>query len=125
MTETNWTDAAACRGLPPSMFILDTRKPRNAAAVAKGLAVCATCTVRTECLEAGLALDEPGIWSGTTDDQRHGIPRPAGGIEHYGCGTNAGYHRHHRDGERACQRCLLAHAQYRAMRERERLAVGA
>jgi hypothetical protein len=44
--------------------------PEYDRAVARALAICAVCNVRTRCLEFALANGETGIWGMTTTDQR-------------------------------------------------------
>ena len=66
----NWADQAACKGLV-DLFVVDTPHhrgsggTRTAVKTSHARAICAGCTVRTQCLEA--ASQEPhasGIWAG-------------------------------------------------------------
>jgi WhiB family redox-sensing transcriptional regulator len=110
----------------------------------EALAVCARCPVRDECLDYAIRYDELGVWGGTTDAQRRRIRNarraagerlpsrpetgllPAGrgrtGEVGYvaGCGTDAAYRRHLRNGETPCRACLLAAAAAQAGREAAR-----
>lgn len=72
--EDDWQLRAACRGphatvfFPPPRF---ERKHERLAREAAAKAICATCTVRRECLEYSLAIREPhGIWGGLTESER-------------------------------------------------------
>jgi WhiB family transcriptional regulator, redox-sensing transcriptional regulator len=69
-----WQTKAACRGpqasvfFPPSHF---ERKDEKAHREAEAKAICATCTVRRECLEYALRIREPhGIWGGLNEAER-------------------------------------------------------
>ena len=119
-----WHQHAACIGLTPDLFFTDT-----AAAQREAKAVCATCPVRTECLEDELdrmtrdGATTYGVIGGTTASERTRIhrdrtrslrssqygptPRP---IEH---NTHRGYRAHHRRGETPCDPCKAAHAAHR------------
>ncbi len=70
-----WRDDAACRGADSNLFIPD-RGANGVAAVEKALAICATCTVRAECLEEALSRPELlGVWGGKTAVERRQIRR--------------------------------------------------
>jgi len=61
-----WHARAACRGMEPSVFVCG---PGQSTALAK--AICESCEVRAECLEAALAHPETqGVWGGTSARQR-------------------------------------------------------
>ena len=69
-----WQTKAACRGpqasvfFPPSHF---ERKDEKANREAEAKAICATCSVRRECLEYALRIREPhGIWGGLNEAER-------------------------------------------------------
>jgi WhiB family redox-sensing transcriptional regulator len=66
-----WTDAAACKGMPTSMFFPPKGGPNKTVRAAK--AICTNCVVKTNCLN--FALDNSmqyGIWGGaTTKERRH------------------------------------------------------
>jgi WhiB family redox-sensing transcriptional regulator len=64
-----WMDDAACADTDPNTWFPErgtTNKPM--------LAVCATCPVKTHCLEYAIAHGEHhGIWGGTSERQRRRI----------------------------------------------------
>ncbi len=69
-----WQAKAACRGpqasvfFPPSHF---ERKDDKAARESLAKAICATCTVRQECLDYAVRIREPhGIWGGLNELER-------------------------------------------------------
>ncbi|HLN06841.1 MAG TPA: WhiB family transcriptional regulator [Acidimicrobiales bacterium] len=67
----NWRQRAACRGVDPGIFYPVSDDDSEAA---KG--ICATCTVRTSCLEYALAERErEGVWGGLTERERRRIIR--------------------------------------------------
>ena len=72
-----WQADAACQGEGGSVFYPPMRPERKAARLAReqrAKAVCATCVVRTECLEQALAFNERhGIWGGLTDAERRSL----------------------------------------------------
>jgi len=70
-TIIGWRGEAACRGMDASVFFPETGG-NETAQVAK--AICAQCTVRNDCLEAGLH-DKFGIWGGTTEAERRRLRR--------------------------------------------------
>lgn len=47
--------------------------PDRGESVAPARAICARCTVREPCLALGLLLDAPGIWGGTTGEERRAM----------------------------------------------------
>lgn len=62
-----WLGAAACRGLDPNIFF-----PESGEAVTEPLAICARCTVMTECRTwavAHVTSHHGGIWGGLTGRQ--------------------------------------------------------
>jgi len=68
-----WYLRGACRGLDSSIFYPD---PAEEADVARALAVCDRCEVRSDCLDHALFRREPtGIWGGTTERDRRRILR--------------------------------------------------
>jgi WhiB family transcriptional regulator, redox-sensing transcriptional regulator len=70
-----WKAQAACRGKDPALWYPDQH---NHAKEAK--AVCASCPVRTECLNYALAAgDDFGIWGGLGEHARRGLT-PTEGI---------------------------------------------
>lgn len=67
---------AACKGRDlhhPESYSTGRMAPVSSHAVRVAKALCATCPVRRECLEAGMS-EPAGIWGGTT------------GVERAGCG---------------------------------------
>jgi hypothetical protein len=84
----HWSDLAACRGLPLSLFFgppADTMAQREkradqSAREKEAAAVCAVCAVRQQCLDSELALplsEQFGVFGGTTDVARRAILRAA------------------------------------------------
>jgi WhiB family transcriptional regulator, redox-sensing transcriptional regulator len=68
-TGGDWTEQAACVAYDPEMwFEKDTRPAKE---------ICATCTVRSQCLEWVLALDtDPdGVWGGYDPAERRLLAR--------------------------------------------------
>lgn len=73
---TAWQEEGLCRTsdaaifFPPSHF---EPKAEREAREAKAKAVCAACTVRTQCLEWALDAEEPfGVWGGHSElDRKH------------------------------------------------------
>lgn len=61
---TAWWEQAQCRGSELD-FLSESVKVQT-----QCIAVCATCTVRVECLVEAKSNDEVGVWGGTTDKQR-------------------------------------------------------
>lgn len=60
----DWHKDAACRGLDPNLFF-----PERGTTAGPAKAVCKTCPVKAECLEAG--WDEHfGVWGGMTRKDR-------------------------------------------------------
>jgi WhiB family transcriptional regulator, redox-sensing transcriptional regulator len=67
-----WHRRAACRGLGPGFFFAG-----QGSGVTEARAICRTCPVRSECLEAGLN-QKFGVWGGTTERQRRRLRRERG-----------------------------------------------
>jgi WhiB family transcriptional regulator, redox-sensing transcriptional regulator len=66
-----WQERANCRGVGATMFVSGLNADYGALR-----AVCGSCAVQRECLEA--ALDDPdlcGLWGGTTEAERREIRR--------------------------------------------------
>lgn len=72
---TNWEDQGACRDHPIAWWFPEKALGAdNHGRQAK--AICATCPVIRECLEAALDRGEDhGIWGGAGEDQRRGLNR--------------------------------------------------
>lgn len=67
--EPTWIGHGACRGLDPILF-----HPERGESTRDAKAVCATCTVRLECLTWALDTDQKhGIYGGTSERERRRI----------------------------------------------------
>ncbi len=105
-----WRDQALCAETDPELFF-----PEKCAPTAPAKQVCALCDVRAECLAEALALGADGVWGGLSPKKRQrlgGKPYATAApflptADH---GTEAGYQRHRRAGEPACQLCRDASA---------------
>ena len=65
-----WTSKANCRQLPTDWWYpAKPITPEAAANLDKARALCDTCEVKAECLEAGMT-EEYGIWGGLSPKQR-------------------------------------------------------
>jgi WhiB family transcriptional regulator, redox-sensing transcriptional regulator len=65
-----WWAHAACRRQPLEVFF-----PPDARSSRAAKAICATCPVKTDCLEYAMAADPPlkGIFGGTTEQERRSM----------------------------------------------------
>lgn len=64
-----WQTQAACRGLPLDLFF--PARGVSAATMARVRAVCAGCSVQSDCLACATATVETmGVWGGTTERER-------------------------------------------------------
>lgn len=63
----------------------------------------------------GELLGHGDLWPGNK-------PPDTTGTDRQGCGTNAGWQTHKRDGTRVCEECRVAHNAYVAMIKRRRVA---
>jgi WhiB family redox-sensing transcriptional regulator len=71
LDERPWAVFSACREADPGVFFASSRDDERAA-----LVVCATCTVRDECLDFAIETRERfGVWGGTTERQRKKLLR--------------------------------------------------
>ena len=74
LPDAEWRERAACKPYPAVLFfgIDDSETPmERRAREEEAKSVCATCTVRVECLEYALVTKEPyGIWGGLTELER-------------------------------------------------------
>ena len=81
MISRNWWDLAACQTADPDLFFPISAKGRAQVDIARARAVCASCPVRSRCLDFALATRQAdGIWGGRTAEERHemlGRPRQA------------------------------------------------
>lgn len=68
-----WRGQAACRGAPAAVFYADRGDARRVQRVMGGL--CDRCPVRWPCLAHGVAHREPGVWGGTTEQDRSRLRR--------------------------------------------------
>jgi WhiB family redox-sensing transcriptional regulator len=67
----SWQDLAACRAADPELFFPVSEAGPALGQVARAKAVCATCSVRDECLDYALVTRQPhGVWGGTSEEDR-------------------------------------------------------
>lgn len=112
MKNLEWMDHAACKDHPdPDSFfpsLTGVAGQRQAAAAA---AVCNTCPVSAQCQahkkHTGSAS---GVWGGRRSVVKNAAPSSGGPQRSQLHGTDAGYTRHYRRGEKPCQACLAAHS---------------
>jgi WhiB family redox-sensing transcriptional regulator len=73
----DWQVRAACRGPQATMFFPPAqfeRKDEKLDRERRAKAVCATCSVKRECLEYALRIREPhGIWGGLNEVERRAL----------------------------------------------------
>jgi len=72
-----WQLKAACRGpqaavfFPPSQF---ERKDEKAERENRAKSICASCSVKRDCLEYAIDIKEPhGIWGGLNENERKAL----------------------------------------------------
>jgi len=131
VADLSWHDRAACLGSDPNVFF-----PERGESTTAAKQVCATCSVRDECLEYALVNRiKFGIFGGKSERERRALrkaarpddaPRaePLKGayrkpINH---GTPGGYHQHRRRSEEPCVMCRQAYNARGAERQAERRA---
>ena len=69
----SWQDRALCAQTDPEAFF-----PEKGGSTREAKRVCASCDVRSECLEYALAHDERfGIWGGLSERERRKLKRQA------------------------------------------------
>lgn len=69
---TRWHQKAACRELPPALWLDDYAQT----ATSRGVAICRSCPVRRTCLASALVFgDEYGIYGATTTTERATLAR--------------------------------------------------
>lgn len=69
-----WQERALCAQTDPEAFF-----PEKGGSTREAKRVCASCDVRSECLEYALANDERfGIWGGLSERERRKLKRRAG-----------------------------------------------
>jgi WhiB family redox-sensing transcriptional regulator len=74
--EYAWMLHARCRGVSPTEFF-----PSDGLGVEAAQRVCASCTVRSECLEYALEHRiEHGVWGGASERERRRILRRRRGL---------------------------------------------
>ena len=77
--ENDWRTQAACRGIDPEFFFSSEDLPNKQERLERetaAKAVCARCTVRSECLSYALAAGERyGIWGGLNPQERRAAVR--------------------------------------------------
>lgn len=97
---TSWRDRAACAGQDPSLFY------GGATLAAKAL--CTSCEVRWDCLDAALETEHPpyvyGIWGGILADERRVLLREREDRTPVRCGTMTMMVLHDKAGE-SCEVC--------------------
>lgn len=75
--EQTWELRAACRGPQAAVFFPPShaeRRDEKAERELRAKAICATCTVRSECLDYALSIREPhGIWGGLNEHERRNL----------------------------------------------------
>lgn len=117
-TPGDWTDDAACQNYDPEWWY-----PGIGANPNQAKAICwDECTVREQCLQYALATNQlHGVWGGETRQSRahllrYGVPYPGGRrggkpkpINH---GSVSGAYIHYKRGEKPCEDCRLASAEY-------------
>lgn len=67
-----WQDRGRCRSLSVSAFFdfEEVRGRERAARSETAKAICRVCPVRVPCLEHALAVEDFGVWGGTTAAER-------------------------------------------------------
>ncbi|MET9952372.1 WhiB family transcriptional regulator [Streptomyces sp. NPDC006339] len=65
-----WREFGLCRQVDPELFW-----PEPGTSTAAARRICTACEVRKPCLEWAIEHGEPGVWGGTTPNQRTAIRR--------------------------------------------------
>lgn len=69
--DTDWMAKGRCRELPPDTFF-----PSDGLGVEVARRICATCPVKSPCLEYALAARiDHGVWGGASERERRRILR--------------------------------------------------
>jgi len=71
--ELEWMERGNCKKVNPEIFFPEAGHPNKHAKM-----ICATCPVKSECLEYALQLvgwDVIGVWGGTSGKERRNIRR--------------------------------------------------
>ena len=115
---TDWMADAACVDQPYEVMFPD-RGRMDLVALAKS--ICAGCRVKQECLDYARTspVDTDGIWGGLTGRERRRVRDGSTCwlTDKRQRGTLAGYRRHLRAGEVACDECKAANAEYERRRQ--------
>jgi WhiB family redox-sensing transcriptional regulator len=76
-TIDSWQLRASCRGPESVLFFPPTtseRREERDLRERRAKAICATCSVRRECLDYALSIREPhGIWGGLNETERRNL----------------------------------------------------
>jgi WhiB family redox-sensing transcriptional regulator len=74
----SWRRLAACQSVSPELFFPVAASGRSREQTERAKAVCATCSVRRQCLQYALAANEEyGVWGGMTEEERRRTVRRA------------------------------------------------
>lgn len=102
-----WLARRACADMPVAVFF-----PEDSHGVTRAKAICATCPVRSDCLQSALDNDELfGIWGGLSERQRRFVRYQRNNGVPQGSHAEHGVYRYN-TGCR-CNVCRLAKAAYR------------
>lgn len=124
--EDNWRLFASCREYPPDWwFPLPGQDDERDTA----LRICRQCPVRQRCDDhANTVGERHGIWGGRTSKKRieelgrTTPPPPRSTRGRRSCGTMSAYRQHLYLGEKPCERCKRANADYVQTRRATRAA---
>jgi WhiB family redox-sensing transcriptional regulator len=108
----DWVADASCRGMNPDYF-----HPTKGVNINHIRQVCASCPVIEPCREMGIADHSlQGVLGGMSERERRNVRQGRriavglpGRMAYVQCGTNAGYRKHRRRFEDACDACMEAH----------------
>jgi len=76
----DWQHQAACRDRTADFYppMRPERKDERRVREHRAKLVCASCPVRTQCLDHAIAVDERyGVWGGLTQDERRLVTQSA------------------------------------------------
>lgn len=72
----DWRSLSACRDTDPELFFPLSAWGPGQAQIASAKAICASCQVRSDCLQFALRSgQEFGVWGGTSEDERRAMRR--------------------------------------------------
>jgi len=123
----SWMQDAICRQVDPELFFPSYDNPATVShitAARNAKAICSSCPVQLQCLDAALRRNERhGIWGGVNmgsnraamrDEMRRqrGISLDRSEFDEHGGPTDAGARRHYRRGEKPCQACAESAIRY-------------